>query len=67
MQFISRNIGTSIMYGSELCLNDDYDITSIPCDNIFGTNVETQEVTLNDTFVIPLEEYLVPKGSKDHD
>ena len=30
MQFVSRNSGIGIACGSNLCFEDDYDITSIP-------------------------------------
>ena len=65
IQFISRNNGIGIACRSDLCLEHDYDITSISYDNVFGANFEIQEVILNDAFVTPLEEYLVPTGSKD--
>ena len=64
MLFSSRDNGMGITCRSELCLEDDYDIISIHSDNVFGLNIEIQEVTLNDAFVTPLEEYLVPIGSK---
>ena len=64
IQFVFRNNGTGIACGSDLYLKDDYDSTSTSCDNIFGANLETQEVTLNNAFVTPLLEYLVPTSYK---
>ena len=65
MQFASKDNGTGITCGSDLCLECDHDVTSNSCDNVFGSNIETQEVTLNDVYITPLEDCLVPIGSKD--
>ena len=67
MQIVSKANDVNITCRSKVCFEEDDEITSISCEYIFGTNFNTQEITLNDVFVTPLEDYLLPTGSKKYD